>query len=137
MAEFATVLGDYKLATYVWETLRKDGKGGSDILPLLLAPAPGVQLHAQLALQSLSPVQQQSGGTLPHVLWNALRYVARWEEGIPMEDFMGEMLEGDRWLVWAAGNVSAWYCIEGLSCLPVVIRRKILLRLCYLLRQLI
>lgn len=29
LAEFATVLGDYKLAITVWETLRKDSKGGS------------------------------------------------------------------------------------------------------------
>lgn len=29
LAEFATVLGDYKLAMSVWETLRKDSKGGS------------------------------------------------------------------------------------------------------------
>lgn len=29
LAEFATILGDYKLATSVWESLRKEGKGGS------------------------------------------------------------------------------------------------------------
>ena len=29
LAEFATVLGDYKLALVVWEALRKEGKGGS------------------------------------------------------------------------------------------------------------
>jgi len=29
LAEFATVLGDYKLAVTVWESLRKDSKGGS------------------------------------------------------------------------------------------------------------
>jgi len=29
LAEFATILGDYKLALGVWESLRKDGKGGS------------------------------------------------------------------------------------------------------------
>ena len=29
LAEFATILGDYKLAISVWETLRKDGRGGS------------------------------------------------------------------------------------------------------------
>jgi hypothetical protein len=28
LAEFATILGDYKLAITVWEALRKDGKGG-------------------------------------------------------------------------------------------------------------
>lgn len=29
LAEFATILGDFKLAVSVWESLRKDGKGGS------------------------------------------------------------------------------------------------------------
>ena len=28
LAEFATILGDYKLAIGVWESLRKEGKGG-------------------------------------------------------------------------------------------------------------
>lgn len=31
LAEFATILGDYKLATGVWESLRKENKGGSVI----------------------------------------------------------------------------------------------------------
>lgn len=29
LAEFATVLGDYKLAIPIWEVVRKEGKGGS------------------------------------------------------------------------------------------------------------
>jgi len=29
LAEFATFLGDYKVAVNVWETLRKEGKGGA------------------------------------------------------------------------------------------------------------
>lgn len=29
LAEFATILGDFKLAVNVWESLRKDNKGGS------------------------------------------------------------------------------------------------------------
>jgi len=29
LAEFATILGDIKLAISVWETLRKDNRGGS------------------------------------------------------------------------------------------------------------
>lgn len=29
LAEFSTILGDVKLATSVWESLRKEGKGGS------------------------------------------------------------------------------------------------------------
>ena len=33
LAEFATILGDYKLATTVWESLRKEDKGGSVTKP--------------------------------------------------------------------------------------------------------
>ena len=29
LAEFATILGDYKLAIPIWEVVRKEGKGGS------------------------------------------------------------------------------------------------------------
>lgn len=29
LAEFATFLGDYKLAMTVWDSLRKEGKGGA------------------------------------------------------------------------------------------------------------
>ena len=29
LAEFATILGDFKLAVNVWESLRKESKGGS------------------------------------------------------------------------------------------------------------
>jgi hypothetical protein len=34
LAEFATILGDLKLAVNVWETLKKDGKGGSVGYPM-------------------------------------------------------------------------------------------------------
>jgi hypothetical protein len=34
LAEFATILGDLKLAVNVWETLKKDGKGGSVGIPI-------------------------------------------------------------------------------------------------------
>jgi hypothetical protein len=37
LAEFATILGDFKLAVTVWETLRKEGKGGSVCASLLFA----------------------------------------------------------------------------------------------------
>ncbi|KAI0686194.1 ER-golgi trafficking TRAPP I complex 85 kDa subunit-domain-containing protein [Earliella scabrosa] len=50
LAGFATILGDYKLAMSVWETLRKEARGGSDVLLLLSAPSPALALHAEHAL---------------------------------------------------------------------------------------
>ncbi|KAF8167761.1 ER-golgi trafficking TRAPP I complex 85 kDa subunit-domain-containing protein [Crassisporium funariophilum] len=55
LAEFATILGDFKLAVMVWEALRKESKGGSDILPLLLTPSPTIPLHASAALVGIHP----------------------------------------------------------------------------------
>ncbi|KAJ7169750.1 ER-golgi trafficking TRAPP I complex 85 kDa subunit-domain-containing protein [Mycena filopes] len=94
LAEFATVLGDFKLAVTVWETLRKEGKGGSEILPLLLSPSPAVPLHVANALSSINP---SPSGLTAQAQLRALSYAVRWEIGIVP-------LDGDRWLVWAAGN---------------------------------
>ncbi|KAF8525181.1 ER-golgi trafficking TRAPP I complex 85 kDa subunit-domain-containing protein [Hysterangium stoloniferum] len=95
LAEFATFLGDLKLAVSVWESLRKDGRGGSEVLPLLLAPSPAVGAHANYALSTL----QTSAG--PSSQLRALAYAVRWGTGVQsLED-----LEGDRWLVAAAGSV--------------------------------
>ncbi|KAJ6519689.1 ER-golgi trafficking TRAPP I complex 85 kDa subunit-domain-containing protein [Mycena sanguinolenta] len=100
LAEFATILGDFKLAVTVWEALRKEGKGGSEMLPLLLSPSPAVQLHVANALSGLSSSPVFSAQTQ----LRALSYAVRWEIGIDTPDFLGGLLEGDRWLVWAAGN---------------------------------
>ncbi|KAF7306800.1 hypothetical protein MIND_00471700 [Mycena indigotica] len=98
LAEFATILGDFKLAVTVWESLRKESKGGSDILPLLLSPSPTIQLHVSNSLSALhTPSSAQA--TL-----RALSYAVRWEIGIGNQDFLSSTLEGERWLVWAAGN---------------------------------
>ncbi|KAJ7900204.1 ER-golgi trafficking TRAPP I complex 85 kDa subunit-domain-containing protein [Mycena olivaceomarginata] len=100
LAEFATILGDFKLAVTVWEALRKEGKGGSDMLPLLLSPSPAVSLHVGNALSGLST----SSALTAQAQLRALSYAVRWEIGIDSPDFLGGILEGDRWLVWAAGN---------------------------------
>ncbi|KAF5317627.1 hypothetical protein D9611_015053 [Ephemerocybe angulata] len=105
LAEFATILGDFKLAASVWESLRKESKGGSDMLPLMSAPSPALQLHASNALLSLHPSAVELP---PHAQIRALLYAARWEVGIDPRDFVSNALEGERWFVWAAGNVGTY-----------------------------
>ncbi|KAJ7038336.1 ER-golgi trafficking TRAPP I complex 85 kDa subunit-domain-containing protein [Mycena alexandri] len=101
LAEFATILGDFKLAVTVWESMRKEGKGGSEMLPLLLSPSPAVPLHVANALATINP---SSSELTAQAQLRALSYAVRWEIGISSSDFLGNVLEGDRWLVWAAGN---------------------------------
>ncbi|KXN83896.1 hypothetical protein AN958_00976 [Leucoagaricus sp. SymC.cos] len=101
LAEFATILGDYKLAITVWEALRKDSKGGSDILPLVVSTSPALSLHAS---NSISGVLSGNQEVPPHAQLRALLYAVRWEAGIPPQEFLNNVLEGERWLVWAAGN---------------------------------
>ncbi|KAG6878643.1 hypothetical protein C0993_001166 [Termitomyces sp. T159_Od127] len=101
LAEFATILGDLKLAVTVWEALRKDGQGGSDMLPMLSSPSPALPLHAANAL---SGMQLQVSDPRPHEQLTALKYAVRWEAGISTSDFLNSPVEGERWLVWAAGN---------------------------------
>ncbi|OCH95835.1 hypothetical protein OBBRIDRAFT_767184 [Obba rivulosa] len=106
LAEFATILGDYKLATSVWESLRKEGRGGSEILPLLLSPSPALALHAAHALSTLRSSAQvyQSTEAPANVQLRALVYAVRWDIGIDKRDFLSPILEGERWLVQAAGS---------------------------------
>ncbi|KZT30693.1 hypothetical protein NEOLEDRAFT_1126297 [Neolentinus lepideus HHB14362 ss-1] len=101
LAEFATILGDIKLAVSVWESLRKDGKGGSEILPLLLAPSPALALHAQHALNTLHP---PSPDPPANVQVRALIYAVRWTIGVNLQDYLSSALEGERWLVSSAGS---------------------------------
>lgn len=73
-----------------------------EVLPILLAPSPALQLHAQNALTSMHPTP----GELPaQAQLRGLIYAVRWEAGIPSSTLLSYALEGERWLVWAAGNV--------------------------------
>lgn len=74
-----------------------------DILPLLLSPSPALQLHASNALVALHP---PATDLPPTAQLRALLYAARWEAGIDPRDFSHYSMEGERWLVWAAGKVS-------------------------------
>ncbi|KAG8699356.1 hypothetical protein FRC09_006668 [Ceratobasidium sp. 395] len=98
LAEFATFLGDLKLATSVFDTLRKDTSNttATDILPLLLAPSKSLSSHAVNALLGARFVGKEPS---PSSQLRALRYAVRWERGISDLNVIG----GDNWLVWAAG----------------------------------
>ena len=127
LAEFATILGDFKLAVTVWESMRKEGRGGSvgirilsiyleftdrlfdisfqlaqDILPLLLTPAPTIQLHVSTDLSNIHPSDSDPPA---HAQLRAVLHAVRWEAGIAPKDFTGSILEGEKWLVWAGGKV--------------------------------
>lgn len=86
------------------ETTFKLMYGLKDMLPLLSAPSPALQLHASNALLAI----QAPGEELhPRAQVQSLLFAARWEAGIDPRDFLSDVLEGERWLVWAAGNVCA------------------------------
>lgn len=101
LAEFATILGDYKMAIAVLESLRKDGKPAADVLPMLLSPSPAIPTYVLNALSNIHPSPTQSP---PKAQLRALIAAVRWEAGIPTSDFLGDALGGERWLVWAAGD---------------------------------
>ena len=55
LAEFATILGDLKLAVSVWEALRKDGKGGSVGYTYVCGKHKGTQLSHSEGNSSSGP----------------------------------------------------------------------------------
>ena len=48
------------------------------------------------------------------VLVTALAYTVCWDVGITKQDFLSRELEGERWLVWAAGSVRFSPTLYGL-----------------------
>jgi hypothetical protein len=73
-----------------------------DILPFLLTPAPTIQLHVSTALSNIHP---STSDPPAHAQLRAVLYAVRWEIGIAPKDFSDSILEGEKWLVWAAGKV--------------------------------
>ena len=65
-------------------------------------PSPTVSLHVSNALTS---IHFNSTEVYPHAQVRALLCAVRWEAAISPQDFINNVLEGERWLVWAAGNV--------------------------------
>ncbi|KAF8707788.1 ER-Golgi trafficking TRAPP I complex 85 kDa subunit, partial [Rhizoctonia solani] len=99
LAEFATFLGDLKLATTVFDTLRKDTSNASaaDVLPLLLTPSRMLETYAHNALLGARLIGKDPS---PSSQLRALKYAVRWERGIRELNAIG----GDQWLMWAAGS---------------------------------
>ncbi|KDQ08436.1 hypothetical protein BOTBODRAFT_148671 [Botryobasidium botryosum FD-172 SS1] len=108
LAEFATLLGDLKLAVSVWESLRKSTTHagmGADVLPLLVAPTKALASLASMALAPLMGANMSAGGgggdgVPASVQVRAVRFAVRWERGVSEL----KELDGERWLVWAAGS---------------------------------
>ena len=68
----------------------------------MLAAGPAVGLHAKHAITSINTNYPAS------MLITALAYTVRWDLGITKQDFLGKELEGERWLIWAAGSVRSF-----------------------------
>lgn len=71
-------------------------------MPLLVSPSPALSLHASNAIAALQTVAADKPALAQ---LRALTYAVRWEIGVDARDFLGSILEGERWLVQAAGAV--------------------------------
>ena len=80
-------------------------------------PSPTIPLHASTALTS---IHSNSTEVYPHEQVRALLCAVRWEAGISSQDFISDILEGERWLVWAAGNVRGHF-LSCTSCLILLL----------------
>jgi len=69
------------------------------ILPLVVSRSPALSLHAQNSLASIL----SSNEVPPQAQFRALLYAVRWEAGIPPHELLNSDIEGERWLIWAAG----------------------------------
>lgn len=78
---------------------------------MLISPSPALQLHASNAIANIYPPTSE---VPPHAQLTALLYGVRWEAAIATPDFLSNALEGERWLVWAAGNVRHFTLLQNL-----------------------
>jgi hypothetical protein len=70
-----------------------------ETLPLLLSPSSAVTTHVMHALSTITSPDAEASALAQ---LRAVTYAIRWEAGA---DFLTSVLEGDRWLVWAASSV--------------------------------
>ena len=70
-----------------------------ETLPLLLSPSPAVTTHVVHALSTITSPDAEASALAQ---LRAVTYAIRWESSA---DFLTSVLEGDRWLVWAASSV--------------------------------
>lgn len=70
---------------------------------MLLAPSPAIQLHASYALSSTGIDATPDPSATTQL--RTLTYAARWDVGVAPADLLSDELSGEKWFVWAAGNV--------------------------------
>ena len=80
---------------------------------MLMSPSPSILSLVSNALSSINTSNSESPA---HALLRALSYAVRWESRITTQDFLSDILAGEQWLVWAAGNVSLIRSATGMTC---------------------
>ncbi|KAI0036617.1 ER-golgi trafficking TRAPP I complex 85 kDa subunit-domain-containing protein [Vararia minispora EC-137] len=110
LAEFATILGDFKLAIPVWESARRESRGGSEILPLLLSPTPATVLHVQHAL---STITAPGAELTPAGQLRALMYAIRWAADEPPLALLLAHAASLSVRKWSTRRAALWYLLAA------------------------
>ena len=69
---------------------------------MLMSPSQSIPSLVSSALSNINTSNSESPA---HALLRALSYAIRWESAITPQAFLSDVLAGEQWLVWAAGNV--------------------------------